>query len=887
MKILVYGINYSPELTGIGKYTGEMVEWMASQGHDVRVITAPPYYPEWKVGERYSSWRYRREEGAATVWRCPLYVPKQPSTLKRLIHLGSFALSSFFPLMAQRRWKPDRIIGVVPTLFCTPGMRLLGKLSGARTLLHIQDYEVDAMLGLGMAGKGKGGKVAKLASAFERSGLHNVDYVSTISRSMMNKAQEKGVPAEKVIFFPNWSEVARFRDVTDQDAQALRAQLGLPAEQKIILYSGNIGEKQGLESVIDAALQLSEHPWMFVIVGQGGGKARLEKMASERGLTNIRFFPLQSYDALPALLKMADCHLVVQKRGAADAVLPSKLTNILAVGGNAVITAEAATELGQLCNSYPGIAVCVEPESVPALVTGIEQALAMPKENTVAREYAERTLEKENVLSQFIADIRGKIMSQTTLYPVVMAGGSGSRLWPLSRVLYPKQFLCLKGDLTMLQTTVNRLHGVECESPVVICNEQHRFIVAEQLRQLNKLTENIILEPAGRNTAPAIALAALAAKRSSPDCDPLMLVLAADHVIQQEEAFRDAVRAAIPYAENGKLVTFGIVPDLPETGYGYIRRGSVTPGEGDSVAFDVAQFVEKPNLETAQAYVASGEYYWNSGMFLFRAGRYLEELEKYRPDILRACEKAMAVVDPDLDFIRVDEEAFLACPEESIDYAVMERTADAVVVPMDAGWSDVGSWSSLWEISAHTPEGNVHHGDVISHKTENSYVYAESGLVTTVGVKDLVVVQTKDAVLIADRNAVQDVKKVVEQIKADGRHEHHIHREVYRPWGKYDSIDAGERYQVKRITVKPGEGLSVQMHHHRAEHWVVVAGTAKVTIDGEVKLLGENESIYIPLGATHCLENPGKIPLDLIEVRSGSYLEEDDIIRFQDRYGRV
>ena len=369
--------------------------------------------------------------------------------------------------------------------------------------------------------------------------------------------------------------------------------------------------------------------------------------------------------------------------------------------------------------------------------------------------------------------------------------------------------------------------------------------------------------------------------------ETLMLVLAADHVIQQEEAFRDAVRAAIPYAESGKLVTFGIVPDLPETGYGYIRRGNVTPGEGDSVAFDVAQFVEKPNLETAQAYVASGEYYWNSGMFLFRAGRYLEELRKYRPDILSACEKAMAVVDPDLDFIRVDEEAFLACPEESIDYAVMERTADAVVVPMDAGWSDVGSWSSLWEISAHTPEGNVHHGDVISHKTENSYVYAESGLVTTVGVKDLVVVQTKDAVLIADRNAVQDVKKVVEKIKADGRHEHHIHREVYRPWGKYDSIDAGDRYHVKRITVKPGEGLSVQMHHHRAEHWVVVAGTAKVTIDGEVKLLGENESIYIPLGATHCLENPGKIPLDLIEVRSGSYLEEDDIVRFQDRYGRV
>ncbi|KNC94565.1 colanic acid biosynthesis fucosyltransferase WcaI [Trabulsiella odontotermitis] len=407
MKILVYGINYAPELTGIGKYTGEMVEWMARQGHEVRVITAPPYYPEWKVGERYSAWRYRREEGDATVWRCPLYVPKQPSTLKRLLHLGSFALSSFFPLMAQRRWKPDRIIGVVPTLFCTPGMRLLAKLSGARTLLHIQDYEVDAMLGLGMAGRGNGGNVAKLASAFERSGLHNVDNVSTISRSMMNKAQEKGVPAEKVIFFPNWSEVARFRDVSVEQVAELRQHLGLPADKKIILYSGNIGEKQGLESVIDAASQLQHQPWLFVIVGQGGGKARLEKLAAERGLTNIRFFPLQPYDVLPALLKMGDCHLVIQKRGAADAVLPSKLTNILAVGGNAVITAEAETELGQLCSAIPGIAVCVEPESVPALVTGIESALALPKENRLAHEYAERTLEKENVLSQFIADIRG------------------------------------------------------------------------------------------------------------------------------------------------------------------------------------------------------------------------------------------------------------------------------------------------------------------------------------------------------------------------------------------------------------------------------------------------------------------------------------------------
>lgn len=407
MKILVYGINYSPELTGIGKYTGEMVEWMARQGHDVRVITAPPYYPEWKVGERYSAWRYRREEGAATVWRCPLYVPKQPSTIKRLVHLGSFALSSFFPLLAQRRWKPDRIIGVVPTLFCTPGMRLLAKLSGARTLLHIQDYEVDAMLGLGMAGKGKGGKVAKLASAFERSGLLGVDNVSTISRSMMNKAREKGVAEERVIFFPNWSEVARFRDVSESEVAQLRASLGLPDDKRIILYSGNIGEKQGLESVIEAAARLRAEPWQFVIVGQGGGKARLEKLVRERGLDNVTFFPLQPYEALPALLKMGDCHLVIQKRGAADAVLPSKLTNILAVGGNAVITAEADTELGQLCTAFPGIAVCVEPESADALVSGIEQALALPKNNTVAREYAERTLEKESVLSQFIADIQG------------------------------------------------------------------------------------------------------------------------------------------------------------------------------------------------------------------------------------------------------------------------------------------------------------------------------------------------------------------------------------------------------------------------------------------------------------------------------------------------
>ncbi|EHZ7026418.1 mannose-1-phosphate guanylyltransferase/mannose-6-phosphate isomerase, partial [Salmonella enterica] len=435
-------------------------------------------------------------------------------------------------------------------------------------------------------------------------------------------------------------------------------------------------------------------------------------------------------------------------------------------------------------------------------------------------------------------------MAAETLIPVIMAGGTGSRLWPLSRELYPKQFLCLQNNLSMLQSTISRLDGIKHASPIVICNEKHRFIVADQLLQMNQLTNNIILEPVGRNTAPAVALAALVAKNNSSKEDPLLLILAADHVFTNENEFRITVSKAIPFADRGKLVTFGIVPSKAESGYGYILRGNKLQLEDDIIAFDVEQFVEKPSIETAQAYVASGDYYWNSGMFLFRAGRYLEELKKYRPDILIACEKSISDLNIDLNFVRINEDDFYPCPDVSIDYAVMEHTADAVVMPMDAGWSDVGSWSSLWEISAHTPEGNVHHGDVISHKTENSYVYAESGLVTTVGVKDLVVVQTKDAVLIADRHAVQDVKKVVEKIKADGRHEHHMHREVYRPWGKYDSIDAGERYQVKRITVKPGEGLSVQMHHHRAEHWVVVAGTARVTINGEVKLLGENESIY-------------------------------------------
>ncbi|MFQ1840373.1 mannose-1-phosphate guanylyltransferase/mannose-6-phosphate isomerase [Aeromonas veronii] len=472
------------------------------------------------------------------------------------------------------------------------------------------------------------------------------------------------------------------------------------------------------------------------------------------------------------------------------------------------------------------------------------------------------------------------------LIPVIMAGGTGSRLWPLSRELYPKQFLQLDGEATMLQTTIRRLRGLCAENPVVICNDEHRFLVAEQLRAINKLANNIILEPAGRNTAPAIALAALTAlQTASESSDPLLLVLAADHVIRDEVAFTAAVQAAILHADAGKLVTFGIVPTSAETGYGYIKRGAAT---GDThAAYCVAQFVEKPDQKTAEHYLSSGDYYWNSGMFLFRASRYLTELQQFRPDIYAACVEAVGTVNADLDFVRVNKAAFLSCPSDSIDYAVMEKTADAVVVPMDAGWSDVGSWSSLWEISDKDINGNVSHGDVLQHNSQNNYVFAESCLVTTVGAQNLVIVQTKDAILVADKHQVQDVKKIVESLKASGRREHHIHREVYRPWGKYDAIDNGERYQVKHITVKPGEKLSLQMHHHRAEHWIVVSGTASVTHGDSVQLVTENQSVYIPVGQIHSLENPGKILLEMIEVQSGSYLGEDDIVRFDDRYGRI
>ena len=462
-----------------------------------------------------------------------------------------------------------------------------------------------------------------------------------------------------------------------------------------------------------------------------------------------------------------------------------------------------------------------------------------------------------------------------SICPVIMAGGSGTRLWPLSRAAHPKQFLRLHGEDTMLQTTAKRLSGLDIQSSIIICNEEHRFFVAEQLREIDKLG-SIILEPIGRNTAPAIALAALTAKD-----DPLLLVLAADHLIQDEDAFREAVIRAIPLAEAGKLVTFGIVPSAPHTGYGYIKRGKDI-GEG----FEVDAFVEKPSSDVAQDYFSSGDYYWNSGTFLFRASSYLEELKKFRPDILEQCQGSVMNVKTDLDFLRIDKEMFESCPAESVDYAVMEKTSHAVVVPMDAGWSDIGSWSSLWDISEKDSEGNSTHGDVILHNTRNSYVKSDNKLVAVIGVDNLVVVSTKDALMVAHKDSVQDVKMITESLKIQARSEWQLSREVYRPWGKYDSIDSGERYQAKRITVKPGAKLSVQMHHHRAEHWVVVSGAAQVTNGDKTFLLSENDSTYIPIGVTHALENPGKVDLELIEVQSGSYLGEDDITRFDDLYGR-
>lgn len=466
------------------------------------------------------------------------------------------------------------------------------------------------------------------------------------------------------------------------------------------------------------------------------------------------------------------------------------------------------------------------------------------------------------------------------IVPVIMAGGTGSRLWPLSRQLHPKQFLKLCGDSTLLQQTLARLSGLDTSAPLIICNEDHRFLVAEQIRQLKLQGVSILLEPVGKNTAPAIALAAFQA--SQGEQDPVLLVLAADHYIAHESGFHDAVNAAKQLVEQNKLITFGIRPTHAETGYGYIQRGIAFSQEG----YQVARFVEKPDLESAETYLQSGDYYWNSGMFMFKASVYLKALSQFRPDILEACQKAWQKGQKDMDFFRVDEETFAGCPEDSIDYAVMEKTAHAAVIPMDAGWSDIGSWSALWDIAYKDEQGNVCKGDVLALETSNSFIQAEHKLVATVGVDNLIVVETKDAVLVVNKDKVQDVKKVVDIIKKNGRHEHINHREVYRPWGVYDAVEVGKRYQVKRITVKPGAKLSVQMHHHRAEHWVVVSGTAKVTKGDQIFLVTENESIFIPIGEIHALENPGKISLELIEVQSGSYLGEDDIVRFEDQFGR-
>ncbi|MBY6219395.1 mannose-1-phosphate guanylyltransferase/mannose-6-phosphate isomerase [Marinobacter hydrocarbonoclasticus] len=468
------------------------------------------------------------------------------------------------------------------------------------------------------------------------------------------------------------------------------------------------------------------------------------------------------------------------------------------------------------------------------------------------------------------------------LLPIVLCGGAGSRLWPLSRQLNPKQFLTLTDEhSTMLHQTISRLKGLSAGTPIVICNEEHRFLAAEQLRLVGVNSARIILEPMGRNTAPAIALAALQATAEGKD--GMLLVLAADHRIGNPAAFHESVSNALPLAEAGKLVTFGVVPGKAETGYGYIQKGAAL----DHAGFIVERFVEKPDYATAQRFLESGDYLWNSGMFLFKASRYLEELERFRPDILEACRVAFDESAEDLLFTRINRQAFAACPEESVDYAVMEKTSSAAVVPMDAGWSDIGSWSALWEVSAKDDSGNSVCGDVIQENSSGCLVRAEHRLVATVGAEDLVIVETKDAVLVAHKDRVQDVKKVVSQIEADGRHEHLNHREVYRPWGVYDSIDNGHRYQVKRITVKPGAKLSVQMHHHRAEHWIVVSGTAKVTNGEKTYLVTENQSTYIPVGQVHALENPGVVDLELIEVQSGSYLGEDDIVRFEDKYGRA
>ena len=467
----------------------------------------------------------------------------------------------------------------------------------------------------------------------------------------------------------------------------------------------------------------------------------------------------------------------------------------------------------------------------------------------------------------------------SNLQVVLLSGGSGTRLWPLSRKAYPKQFLALAGEATMLQDTWQRVAPLAGSAPIVVANEEHRFLAAEQLRLVGVEGAAIVLEPVGRNTAPAIAAAALQAVADGGD--PLLLVLPSDHVVRNPGAFQAAVREAMPAAEVGALVTFGIVPEAPETGFGYIQA-EAAPAAG---VRDVLRFVEKPDVQTARGYLEEGGYYWNSGMFLFRATRYLEELEKFQPEMVAAVRKAFEGAARDGDFIRLDRDAFAASPADSIDYAVMEKTAGARVLPVDIGWNDVGSWSALWEVSEQDGDGNAYHGDVIAVDSRNSYAYSRR-LVAMVGVDDLVVVETDDAVLVAHKDKVQQVKDVVARLQAGDRSHAVLHREVHRPWGSYDSIDQDDGFQVKRIKVKPGGRLSLQSHRHRAEHWIVVRGTARVTRDNDVFELHANQSTYIPLGARHRLENPGSEMLELIEVQSGDYLGEDDIVRYEDVYGR-
>ena len=477
-------------------------------------------------------------------------------------------------------------------------------------------------------------------------------------------------------------------------------------------------------------------------------------------------------------------------------------------------------------------------------------------------------------------------MTNTPLIPVILCGGTGTRLWPLSRASYPKQYWPLsgEGDATLLQQTQQRLQGLDgLESPLLICNEDHRFIVAEQMRQIDVVPSAILLEPIGRNTAPAVTVAALQATASGED--PLLLVLAADHMIRDAAGFRQAVESGRGAAEAGRLVTFGIVPTAPETGYGYIEAAEpFHPGGLADVP--IARFVEKPDQATAEQFLATGRFTWNSGMFLFKASAMLAELERLAPDVVSCCRAALEQDSADLDFLRLEREAFARCPNVAIDVAVMEQTALGSVLPLDVGWSDVGSWSALWETGDRDSDGNVVQGRVITQESRNCYLRSEHRLVVGLGVENLVVVETDDAVLIADRSKAQDIKTVVKQLEADGSPEGKAHRKIYRPWGSYTGITEGSRWQVKRISVNPGASLSLQIHHHRAEHWIVVKGTAIVELNGQEQLLTENQSTYIPLGCKHRLSNPGKIPVELIEVQSGEYLAEDDIVRFQDRYGR-